>query len=136
MTRVLIVGKLIPGSEDRIAEIFADSDRSELPDITGVRHRSLYSLHDLHLHLIETAGSAPLDMARAHAHPLFVAVNERLDRYTSPYLPTWRGPRDAMAHRFYTWDAPPAGDPGPGGASAGGGDAAAAGVAPGPAERP
>ena len=37
-----------------VAEIFTESDRTELPGIIGVRHRSLYSLDDLYVHLVET----------------------------------------------------------------------------------
>ena len=39
-------------------------------------------------------------------HPEFIRISERLRPYISPYLPTWRSPRDAMAHCFYRYDAP------------------------------
>ena len=44
-------------------------------------------------------------MEDARGHPEFVRVSERLRPYISPYLPTWRSPRDAMAHCFYRYDA-------------------------------
>lgn len=110
MDRSLIVAKIAPDAERHVALIFADSDRTELPALAGVTHRSLYRLHDLYLHLIETTDPGEAALERARAHPEFTAVSERLRPYISPYLPTWRSPRDALARCFYRWDAsaPPA----------------------------
>ena len=95
-----------PGSGGRVAQIFAESDATELPGLTGVTHRSLYCLHDLCVHLLETSDDVDPDaLAAARNHPLFRQVNERLSAHTSPYLPTWRSPRDAIAGCFYRWDA-------------------------------
>lgn len=106
MTRLVIVGKMKPGTEERIAEAFAESDGTELPTVTGTRHRSLYSLDDLWVHVAELERFDPAAMASANQHPQFVRLTERLAAYTSPYLATWRSPRDAMAGCFYSWDAP------------------------------
>lgn len=106
MDRSLIIAKVVPDAEQRVAEIFAESDRTDLPGLAGVRHRSLYRLHDLYVHLIETDDAGPEAVAAARAHPEFDRVSRRLAEYISPYLATWRSPRDAMAHRFYHWDAP------------------------------
>lgn len=106
MSRLLIVSRIIPGAEGRVAQIFAESDATELPSLTGVTHRSLYCLHDLCVHLLETSDDVDPDaLAAARNHPLFRQVNERLSAHTSPYLPTWRSPRDAIAGCFYRWDA-------------------------------
>ncbi|RZT78421.1 polyketide synthesis cyclase [Micromonospora violae] len=106
MSRLLIVSRIIPGAEGRVAQIFAESDATELPSLTGVTHRSLYCLHDLCVHLLETSDDIDPDaLAAARNHPLFQQVNERLSAHTSPYLPTWRSPRDAIAGCFYRWDA-------------------------------
>jgi cyclase len=105
MSRLLIVGRVVPGSEKQVAEIFTESDRTELPGIIGVRHRSLYSLDDLYVHLVET-DAGPASIESAGGHPLFVKVSQQLSTYISPYSPTWRSPRDAMARCFYRWDAP------------------------------
>ena len=93
MSRLLIVSRIIPGAEGRVAQIFAESDATELPGLTGVTHRSLYCLHDLCVHLLETSDVDPDALAAARNHPLFRQVNERLSAHTSPYLPTWRSPR-------------------------------------------
>lgn len=114
MSRLLIVSRIIPGAEGRVAQIFAESDATDLPGLTGVTHRSLYCLHDLCVHLLETSDDVDPDaLAAARNHPLFRQVNERLSAHTSPYLPTWRSPRDAIAGCFYRWDAPDAPAPRP-----------------------
>lgn len=106
MNRVLIVGRIVPGTEEEIAKIFAETDETDLHTVTGVRHRSLYCLDDLCLHLMETEDDAPARLAQANRHPLFVTVQERLGAFVSPYSPTWRSPRDAMARCFYQWNGP------------------------------
>ncbi|ROO62451.1 cyclase [Micromonospora sp. Llam0] len=106
MDRSLIIARVVPDAEQQVAEIFAESDLTDLPHLAGVRHRSLYRLHDLYVHLIETDETGPDAVAAARRHPEFDEVSRRLATYISPYLATWRSPRDAMAHRFYHWDAP------------------------------
>ncbi|MFG3556058.1 TcmI family type II polyketide cyclase [Micromonospora sp. NPDC047557] len=113
MSRLLIVSRIIPGAEGRVAQIFAESDATELPRLTGVTHRSLYCLHDVFVHLIETSDVDPGALAAAGNHPLFQQVNERLAAHTSPYLSTSRSPQDAIADCFYRWDAADAAAPHP-----------------------
>jgi cyclase len=106
MHRLLIVAKVIPSAEQKIAQIFAESDETELPGIVGVRHRSLYRLDDLYVHLVETGEPAEAALETARQHPEFARISQRLRPYVSPYLPNWRVPSDAMAGCFYRWDAP------------------------------
>ncbi|MBF9129374.1 TcmI family type II polyketide cyclase [Plantactinospora sp. S1510] len=106
MNRVLIVGRIVPGTEEEIAKIFTESDETDLHTVTGVRHRSLYQLGDLCLHLMETEEFSPARLEQANRHPLFASVTERLSTYISPYSPNWQSPRDAMARCFYQWDGP------------------------------
>ncbi|WP_200207346.1 TcmI family type II polyketide cyclase [Micromonospora coerulea] len=106
MDRSLIVAKVVPTAEDRVAEIFAESDATELPLLVGVRHRSLYRLHDLYVHLLETELPGEGAVENARGHPEFARVSARLRPFISPYLPDWQSPRDAMAHCFYRFDAP------------------------------
>ncbi|MEH0934719.1 TcmI family type II polyketide cyclase [Micromonospora psammae] len=105
MDRSLIVAKVVPTAEAQVAEIFAESDATDLPRLVGVRHRSLYRLHDLYVHLLETESPAESAVEAARGNPEFQRVSARLRPYVSPYLPTWREPRDAMAHCFYRFDA-------------------------------
>lgn len=106
MNRLLVIGRINPESERHIAEIFAESDASELPSVTGTRHRSLYRLADLFVHLIETEPDAAPPFRAARGHPLFVEVGRRLGEHVSPYLPHLTSPSDAVAGCFYRWDAP------------------------------
>ncbi|MCP2167482.1 TcmI family type II polyketide cyclase [Goodfellowiella coeruleoviolacea] len=104
MNRTLIVAKISPDAEHQVAEIFAESDRTELPEIAGVAHRSLYRLDDLYVHVIETREAGGQAVETARHHPEFARVSQRLRPYISPYLPTWQSPNDAIARCFYTWD--------------------------------
>lgn len=103
MNRSVIVARIQPAAEQEVAAIWAESDQTELPKIAGVTHRSLYRLGDLYVHLLETVrpGADAVEAARGHAE--FAQVSIKLSQYISPYLPTWKSPRDARAHCFYEW---------------------------------
>src|SRR5438445_706501 len=73
--RGVIVAKIKPGAEAKVAEIFAKSDQSDLPGLAGVQHRSLFLLDDAVTHLSRVTTLEPED-AEAW-HDLAVAlVNE------------------------------------------------------------
>ena len=104
--RGVIVAKIEPGSENEVAEIFAESDRSELPDLAGVTHRSLFVLEDVYIHYVEMEEDFSESVDQVRDHPLFKDISRRLDEYITPYNPeTWRSPKDATAREFYSWDA-------------------------------
>ena len=103
--RGVIVAKIKPGAEGEVARIFADSDESELPRLTGVRHRSLFVLDDVYIHYVELDEEFGESVEAVRDHPLFKEISRRLDEYITPYDPeTWRSPKDAKAREFYTWD--------------------------------
>lgn len=103
--RGVIVAKIKPGSEDEVARIFAESDATELPDIVGVRHRSLWVLGDIYIHLVETDEDFATKVDDVRNHELFQDISRKLDPYIQPYDPeTWRSPRDAQARQFYGWE--------------------------------
>lgn len=105
--RGVIIAKITPGSEDKVAAIFAESDRTELPGLVGVRHRSLFVLDDVYVHLVETDDDFDESVASVRDHTLFQEISKRLEPYIQPYNPaTWRSPKDATAREFYSWDAP------------------------------
>ncbi|MFF4169632.1 TcmI family type II polyketide cyclase [Streptomyces sp. NPDC001744] len=105
MHHALIVARMAPGSAPAIADVFADSDRGELPHLVGVSRRSLFQFGDVYLHLIESERDPAPAIAKLTGHPEFRSVSERLSTYVSAYDPeTWRGPKDAMAQCFYRWD--------------------------------
>ena len=104
--RGVIVAKIKPDSTDKVAEIFAESDKSELPQLAGVQHRSLFVLDDVYIHYVETAEDFEMAVDEVRDHPLFKDISKKLDEYITPYNPeTWRSPKDATAREFYTWDA-------------------------------
>jgi cyclase len=107
MERTLIVARMSPERAAEVATIFAESDRSELPTLVGVRHRQLFRYgEDLYFHLIEAGPGTASAIADVRRHPLYVDINDRLSEHIRPYdAATWRSPADAMATSFYSWDA-------------------------------
>jgi len=104
--RGVIVARIKPGSEDKVAATFAESDRTELPALAGVTHRSLFVLGDIYVHYVEMEEDFEQSVDAVRAHPLFEDISRELDAYITPYDPeTWRSPKDATAREFYTWDA-------------------------------
>ena len=103
--RTLIVARMKPDSAAQIAEVFAASDRGELPGLIGVRGRSLFQFDDLYVHLVEADRPPGPEVSRHTAHPAFRDISERLSAFIQPYDPdTWRVPSDAMAVEFYRWE--------------------------------
>lgn len=106
--RNLIIARIKPGSEEKVAEIFAESDRTELPTLVGVQHRSLFVLEDVYVHVVETDDDFDESVGNVRNHQLFQEISKKLEPYIQPYNPeTWRSPRDATAREFYSWDAKP-----------------------------
>ena len=79
--RGVIVARIKPGSEQEVARIFAESDATELPRITGVRHRSLYVLDDVYVHLVETDDEFESAVDNVRDHELFKDISKKLDPY-------------------------------------------------------
>lgn len=104
MHRTLIVARMMPGSQEKVADIWAESDATELPRLAGVEHRSLWTLGDVYIQLLETAEPGQETIDRIKGHPEFVRISDRLSEFISPYLSTWRSPKDAQAQRFYNYD--------------------------------
>jgi cyclase len=105
MHHALIVARMAPQSAQDIADVFAASDRGELPHLVGVTKRSLFQYGDVYMHFIETEQDPGPAIARVAGHPEFVDISKRLEAFVSPYDPqTWRSPKDAMARCFYQWE--------------------------------
>ncbi|MFE7312040.1 MULTISPECIES: TcmI family type II polyketide cyclase [unclassified Streptomyces] len=105
MHHALIVARMKPGSAPDIAEVFAASDRTELPHLVGINRRTLFQFGEVYLHLIESDLPPGPQIAKVHQHPEFTAVSQKLSAYVSAYDPaTWRSPKDAMAREFYRWE--------------------------------
>ncbi|MGH3645675.1 MAG: TcmI family type II polyketide cyclase [Micromonosporaceae bacterium] len=106
MERVLIVARMDESDLDTVAQIWKESDETELPHIVGVQQRSLFYYQGLYFQLIEAEQPLGPKIEAVRKHPLFTDVNDKLANHIKAYDPeTWRGPKDAMAHRFYSWKA-------------------------------
>jgi cyclase len=101
--RTLIVARLDPADVGRVADLFAASDRTELPRLAAVSRRTLFSFHGLYFHLIESGDPLGPGLRSISSHPLFVDISTKLSAYVRPYDPQWREPKDAMATAFYRW---------------------------------
>ncbi|WP_131738758.1 TcmI family type II polyketide cyclase [Actinomadura roseirufa] len=107
MHSTLIVARLDPAHAGSVADLFAEFDRSEMPALMGTRRRELFHYRGLYFHLQDfddDHGGEAIEEARTH--PRFQRISADLKPFVAPYDPeTWRSPRDAMAARFYHWDA-------------------------------
>jgi cyclase len=103
--RTLIVARLRTEEPSRIADVFAESDATELPHMVGVSRRSLFTFHDLYFHLVEADEDVAPSLYKARSHPLYQDINTKLTEFVSPYDPNWKEPKDAMASPFYVWTA-------------------------------
>lgn len=105
MSRNLIVARMDPGHAQKVAETFARSDRSGLPAEMGVTGRHLFRFRGLYLHLLEAHDDFDERIRRARQNESFRQISQELDPYISAYDPaTWRGPNDALAEIFYSWN--------------------------------
>jgi cyclase len=105
LNRQVIVARINPDAEEAVARIFAGSDQTDLPHAIGVRERSLHSLGDLYVHIIDFDRSAQEAMNLGQSLPGFAEISEQLRPHIRPYLSTWRSPADAAATQFYHWRA-------------------------------
>ncbi|MDA2813001.1 TcmI family type II polyketide cyclase [Nocardiopsis sp. RSe5-2] len=105
--RTLIVARIDAADRPRIAECFAESDATHLPEALGVRRRILFGYQDLYFHYIEFSGDGRAAMERGAQDPEFARVSQRLRPFVEPYDPQiWRSPADAVATPFYRWTGP------------------------------
>jgi cyclase len=103
----LIIAKMNAADAESVANIFAESDASDLPEMIGVRHRTLFTFHDLYIHLVQADKDPSPALYRARSHPLYARINSQLSQFISPYDPNWKEPKDAMATPFYQWSIDP-----------------------------
>ena len=107
MHSTLIVARMDPGSAAGVAGAFGDFDGTEMPHRMGTRRRQLFTYRGLYFHLQDfDADEGGRRIEEAKTDPRFVAISDQLKPYIEAYDPaTWRSPADAMATRFYRWEA-------------------------------
>jgi cyclase len=103
----LIVARIEPGGGGDVARMFAEFDRTEMPHLMGTRRRQLFQFRGLYFHVQdfdENNGGERIEEAKSDER--FIQISEDLKPLIQPYDPaTWRSPADALATRFYTWEA-------------------------------
>ncbi|WP_406864147.1 TcmI family type II polyketide cyclase [Streptomyces sp. HUAS MG47] len=107
MHSTLIVARMDPEASLDVAGRFAAFDATEMPHRMGTRRRQLFAYRGLYFHLQDfDADNGGELIEQAKADPRFVRISEDLKPYIQAYDPaTWRSPADAMATRFYSWEA-------------------------------
>jgi cyclase len=108
MHSTLIVARMAPGSSADVAKLYAEFDATDMPHRMGTRRRQLFAFNGLYFHLqdFDEDNGGEL-IQRAKDDPRFVRISDELKPFIDPYDPaTWRSPADAMAQRFYRWQAP------------------------------
>jgi hypothetical protein len=104
--RTLMIMRMEPVHARDVARVFAEHDRTGLPQRIGASARTLFRFHDLYMHLIEAEEDIVDRLDAYRDHPVFQDTNERLRDLLRPYSPTWRDLRDSRAEQFYScrWD--------------------------------
>ncbi|AJE85496.1 MULTISPECIES: TcmI family type II polyketide cyclase [Streptomyces] len=107
MHSTLIVARMDLGSSKDVAGLFGEFDATEMPHRMGTRRRQLFAYKGLYFHLQdfdEDNGGERIEEAKTD--PRFIGISQDLKPFIEAYDPaTWRSPADAMAQRFYTWEA-------------------------------
>lgn len=106
--RSVIIARIVPGSERTVGDVFGYYDERTRPQDLGVIGRTLLSLHDLYIHVIER-NVDPKVSGKTRGLPAFQAIAEKIAPYVTPYPRNWKTPADSVAKEFYSW-VPPNGD--------------------------
>jgi cyclase len=108
MHSTLIVARMEPADGTAVADLFADFDAGDMPHRMGTRRRQLFSYRGLYFHLQDfDSADGGERIEQAKNDPRFQRISDDLKPYIGAYDPaTWRSPADAMAERFYAWQAP------------------------------
>jgi cyclase len=101
--RSVIVARIVPGSEGKVADVFGHYDRVTRPQDLGVIGRTLLSLDGLYIHVIERNVDPKLSLGKARGLPAFKEIAEAIAPYVTPYPKNWKVPSDSVAKEFYSW---------------------------------
>lgn len=100
--RSVIVARIVPGSEDKVGDVFRYYDETTRPQDFDVIGRTLLSLDDLYIHIIERTVD-PKVSGKTRGHPAFKEISEAIAPYVTPYPKNWKAPSDSVAKEFYRW---------------------------------
>jgi cyclase len=107
MHSTLIVARMKAHSAADVARLFGAFDATEMPHRMGTRRRQLFMFNGLYFHVQDFTGEDGGERIEdAKTDPRFMRISDDLKPHIEAYDPTtWRSPKDAMADRFYTWEA-------------------------------
>lgn len=107
MHSTLIVARMRPEWSAEVGRLFRAFDATDMPHRMGTRRRELFTYQGLYFHLQDFDGDNGGELIeRAKTDPRFVGISNDLKPFIEAYDPqTWRSPADAMATRFYNWEA-------------------------------
>ena len=107
MLSTLIIGRMESRSSADVAQLFDAFDQTDMPYRMGTRRRELFNYRDLYVHLQDFDGdSGSGSILDARSDPLFIKISADLKAHLWAYdPPNWHSPADAMASRFYHWEA-------------------------------
>jgi len=97
---------MVPGSEQKVADVFGHYDKATRPQDFGVVGRVLLSLEDLYIHVVEREQD-PKVSGQTRGLPAFQQIADEIAPYVTPYPREWQNPSDSVAKEFYSWTAPP-----------------------------
>ncbi|GGK26330.1 hypothetical protein GCM10011583_67860 [Streptomyces camponoticapitis] len=90
-----------------VARLIGDFDATEMPHRTGTRRRRLFAYRGPHFHLRDfddDNGGRLIEEAKSNSRS--IRISDELKPLIDAYDPaTRRSPKDAMARRFYNWEA-------------------------------
>ena len=98
--RNVIVCHIVPGSEQKVGDVFAHYDRLTRPQDLGVIGRMICAHDDVYLHIIERKED-PAISGQRRGLPAFQQIAEEIAPYVTPYPSTWTNPSDSVAKEFY-----------------------------------
>jgi cyclase len=104
--RNVIVCRIVPGSEQKVADVFGHFDKVTRPQDVGVTGRILLSLDDLYIHIVERAQDPEIS-GQKRGLPAFQEIAEQIAPFVTPYPRNWENPSHSVAKEFYSWVADP-----------------------------
>ena len=100
--RNVIVCHIVPGSEQKVGDVFAHYDALTRPQDLGVIGRMICAYDDVYLHIIERKED-PAISGQRRGLPAFQQIAEEIAPYVTPYPSTWANPSDSVAKEFYRY---------------------------------
>ncbi|MFE5785738.1 TcmI family type II polyketide cyclase [Rhodococcus erythropolis] len=105
MGTMVTASRMKPDSVNRVAEIFAEFDGTEIPAAIGLVRRQLFIYNDIQVHVYDFEDDADESaLATVKLDPRMGQLAADLAPYVTPLnSETWSSPADSSASVFYKW---------------------------------